>query len=255
MNVWNTYRNRISSSGDSKRDVFLKREKRYIKQKSADTLSHYTVTIDGHPQEVTILSSDLYNKKKIIAMPDEVITHGGLVFWNEYYWIITEKDYDNTLYSKGTMIQCNQLIKWVTDDREIIESYCVIEDGAQASLGEESGSNAVITTGNSKIIMTLPKNNYTELINRGRRFFISNGGASSPIPYRITKALKGTNIYQDEGVYLFVLEEDVLTSFDSVDLQIADYYKYFPKSTVVDPDFKEVINLDNKDEYGGQVWL
>lgn len=47
--------------------------------------------------------------------------------------------------------------------------------------------------------------------------------------FQLTKPIKLNNVFNDDGVFKFVLQEVTATSFDNFELRIADYYKYFPK--------------------------
>ena len=51
--------------------------------------------------------------------------------WMDNYWLITERDADTTVYTRAKMIQCNHLLKWVSDDNTIHEQWCIIEDGTK----------------------------------------------------------------------------------------------------------------------------
>lgn len=50
-----------------------------------------------------------------------------------------------------------------------------------------------------------------------------------PLAYQLTKPLKLGMSYGEDGVFKFVLQEVTATGDDNFELQIADYYKHFPK--------------------------
>ena len=64
-------------------------------------------------------------------MPGEDIEHGGLIRWADNYWLVTERDANNNVYARAKMIQCNYLLKWVSDDDKIYEQWCIVEDGTK----------------------------------------------------------------------------------------------------------------------------
>lgn len=136
MGVWDTYTNKISARGGNKHDAALKRETRMIGTKIGDNLSYHTVAIDGVAQDVAIINSDNLDEKTIISLPGEYIGHGGLVHWMDNYWLITERDANITVYTRAKMVQCNHLLKWVSDDNVIHEQWCIIEDGTKYLVGE-----------------------------------------------------------------------------------------------------------------------
>lgn len=147
MSVWDDYHNRIVSRGVTRRDVALNREKSMLLSKIPNSLSYQSVTIfdQSHgynidspatklsavEKSVSIINTDNLNEKYIISMPDDDIGHGDLVCWMDNYWLVTEIDANKTVYTRAKMIQCNHLLKWVSDDDTICEQWCIVEDGTK----------------------------------------------------------------------------------------------------------------------------
>lgn len=147
MSVWDTYENRIDTLGGTKRGAAKKREIRYINNKLPDNLSYKTVTIfdSAHSynidseaaqaakveQNVAIIDSDNLNEKYIFSMPGEDIEHGSLVYWEDNYWLVDERDANAEIRTRAKLMQCNYLLKWVNADDEICEQWCMIEDGTK----------------------------------------------------------------------------------------------------------------------------
>lgn len=147
VDVWDTYTKRLSSHGSTKREATLKRELRFINSKLPDNLSYTTVTV--YPSEygynitsydaldhcflqnVAIINSDNLDEKTIISMPSEDIALGSLIYWMDNYWLVCERDANTTVYTKCKLLQCNHLLKWISDDKEIMEQWCVVEDGTK----------------------------------------------------------------------------------------------------------------------------
>lgn len=86
-----------------------------------------------------------------------------------------------------------------------------------------------MTRGDSRIAVTIARNEYTAALNRESRFIIDDPQSSKMLSYLLTKPLKLGMAYGENGVFKFVLQEVTATADDNFDLQIADYYKYFPK--------------------------
>lgn len=231
MSVWDTYKNRIDAKGGSKRGAAFEREIRMINNKLADSLSYQKVTIDNLSQEVAIINSDNLNEKTIISLPGEDIGHGGLVSWMDNYWLVTERDANTTIYTKAKMIQCNHLLKWVSDDGVVHEQWCIIEDGTKYLTGELEDRNFVVTRGDSRIAMTIARNQNTVKFDRENRFLIDDPESEHKLAYLLTKPLKLGGTFNNKGVYKFVLQEITATDDDNHELGIADYYKYFPKDS------------------------
>lgn len=255
MSVWDTYECRVNTRGGTKHNAAIKREKRMISNKIKDSLSYQTVTIDNNSQDVAIINSDNLNEKIIISLPGEDIVHGGLVYWMKNYWLVTERDANTTIYTHAKMVQCNHLLKWISDDNIIHEQWCIIEDGTKYLTGEYEDRNFVVTRGDSRISLTIARNEHTVKFNRENRFLIDDPDSDHKLAYLLTKPLKFGGTYNNKGVFKFVLQEATATSYDNHELGVADYYKYFPKTNNKDGD-NSVIKEDNTStETGKKVWL
>lgn len=131
MSVWDRYSSRIESLGGNQREAIYRREVRTITDKIKNSLSYYSVTIDDVQQNVAIVSSKNMNEKRIMSLPGESITPGGLVYWMDHYWLVTDKDADGNAYEKATMTQCNHILRWIDEDGILHDQWCVISDGTK----------------------------------------------------------------------------------------------------------------------------
>lgn len=170
MSVWDTYKTRIEARGDTKRKTVFRRELHFLESNLRDSLSYHQVNIDGVPQEVAIINSDNLNEKKMLSFPGDDIRCGSLVEWEENYWLVVEKDANNEVYTRTKLLQCNHLLKWVDDENIIREQWCVIEDGTKYLTGEYEDRNFIVTRGDSRISMTIAKNEHTVKFGRENRF-------------------------------------------------------------------------------------
>lgn len=89
--------------------------------------------------------------------------------------------------------------------------------------------NFTITRGDSRIAVTIARNEDTAKLNRESRFLIDDPLSPKMLSYLLTKPLKLGMSFGENGVFKFVLQEVSATADDNFDLQIADYYKYFPR--------------------------
>ena len=228
MSVWDSYQRRMDVRGSDRRDAAFKRAARMLDTKFNNTLSYHTVQINNQPQEVTIINSDNLNEKTIITRPGEDFVCGDLVLWANNYWLISEKDANNELYTRGKLLQCNHLLKWIDSDGVIREQWCIIEDGTKYLTGEYEDRQFIVTRGDSRISMIIGRNKYTTAFERENRFLIDDPESKNKLAYLLTKPLKTGKSYDKGGIYSFVLQEVVSTVDDNMELGIADYYKYFP---------------------------
>lgn len=258
MSIWDSYESRIAASGRSKRESVLRRELHMLSAKLSDSLSFHSVKIDNATQEVAITNSDNLNEKTIYSLPSDVVKGGGLVSWMNNHWLIVECDANTEIYTKAKMRQCNHLLKWIDADGKTHEQWCIIEDGTKYLTGEYEDREFVVTRGDSRIAMTIARNEDTVKFCRESRFLIDDPESQEKLSYLLTKPLKVGMVYNTDGVYSFVLQEVVSTDDDNHELGIADYYKYFPKDpSSTQPDNEEsIVDPENNiDEDGRQVWL
>lgn len=116
--------------------------------------------------------------------------------------------------------------------------------------GELEDRHFVVTRGDSRIAMTIARNEHTIKFNRENRFLIDDTDSEHKLAYILTKPLKLGRTFNNNGVFKFVLQEVTATDDDNHKLGIADYFKHFPKSTVVDGELS-----DNTNNAGKKVWL
>ncbi len=188
-------------------------------------------------QSIAIINTDSLNEKSVKTLPDENLEQGSLIFWQGNHWLVTEKNADTELYTSAKILQCNHLLRWITNDGVVCEQWCVVEDGTKYLTGEYEDRNFVITRGDSRIALTLARNSQTVNLTRKDRFLIDDPDGKEKIAYSLTKPLKVGLTYNRNGVFKFILQEVNSTDKDLHELGIADFYKYF--SVRKDPDVSE----------------
>lgn len=256
---WSKYYDRMRLSGTSQRDAVLRREKDYIRRKMRNSLSFHTALVDGVSQELAIMNTDNLDTKTVIAMPDEDIRHGAVVEWMGEHWIVITRDYNTEVYTKGKMRQCNYLLRWVDvgdNGPEIIERWCIIEDGTKYLTGEYGDKDFVVMRGDSRVSMILPLDDQTLKLNRTNRFLIDDYYDDRVIAYRLTKPFKLGGSYGENGVLSFVLVECNTEDEDNLELHIADYYKYFPRPDGAGGEIPPTVYpVPGTDDGTGRKWL
>lgn len=262
MNPWNSYLSRMNTRGADRREVALRNAHRYLSVKLPASLSYHQMIVDGEARNIAVINSDNLERKTLCTMPGEDLPNGGLVEWMGQHWLITERDANNELYTKGLMRQCNYLLRWVADDNTIVERWCIVEDGTKYLTGEYGDSHYVITKGDSRISLTLPRDSYTIRLNREDRFLIDDYDSPNVLAYRLSKPFKLGGTYDSSGVLNFVLQECNTEDSDNFELHIANYYDHFPRSVeqdTADDDAEDQIEVEEvkpKDEQPGKkVWI
>lgn len=230
MNPWSTYQARMTANGVNKRDAVKRRECAYLNAKLPSSLSYHKLTVDGEMREMAVINSDNLNMKTLCTMPGEDLPHGGLVHWMDNYWLITARDANTELYTKATMQQCNYLLRWVAADGTIVERWCIITDGTKYLTGEYGDNDYIVVRGDSRIALTLAKDEYSIQLNRESRFLIDDYDSHDVLAYRLTKPFKLGGSFNGSGVLNYVLTECNTEDTDNFELHIANYYKYFPQN-------------------------
>lgn len=227
MSAWDTYQARLEANGVTRRERILKNTQSYISKKIANSLSCQKVLINGVEQAALILNQrENINLKKICALPGETLQHGGIVDFAGSKWLITELDANGEVYISGMMQRCNYLLKWLNKSGKIIEKWCIVEDGTKYLIGEKAED--LMSIGDARIAITVCKDLDTIELRRGKRFLIDDLDTETPLAYQITKSNKLFNIYENQGVFRFILNEVNMTDDDNVELRIADFYNWVP---------------------------
>lgn len=252
MNPWDTYKNRNTLHGSTGRERAKYALMNRLTHQIPSTLSYQNVDIDGVERNIVIINSDNLNQKTLCSLPGEDIRHGALIEWQNHRWLVTERDANTEIYTKCIMLQCNYLLRWINSKGEIVERWCIVEDGTRYLTGEYSDAFFVATRGDSRIAVTLPKDEETLALGRDARFIIDDYNAPNPLAYRLTKPFKLGGSYDDDGVVIFVMTECNSEFDDNPVLHIADYYKYFPReestedNTAVDTSLSDDSNVGDR---------
>lgn len=246
MSAWDLYESRIGVRGGNKRNAIKRREVHNILSNLPDNMSYTDVTIDGIEQTVAIINADNLDEKTILSLPGEDIKHGGLVEWMDNRWLVVEKDANRTLYTRAKLQQCNYLLRWVSEDSVIHEQWCYVEDGTKYLTGELEDRHYVVTRGDARIAVTIARNEDTAKLHRENRFIIDDPLSTKMMAFMLTKPIKLNNVFNENGVFKFVMQEVTATGDDNFELQIADYYKYFPREHTDD---------DTEPISGKESWL
>lgn len=248
MSKWKAYVSRTgvenNKSSNIKRETRLAHMQEQMCRKAGSSLSYDEVIINGLSQQISIIDvSDDYNVKKIFSLPNESVEHGGLVVWNNSYWLITEVNPRKEAYSEGKMTQCNHVLKWIDDEGNIIEKWCIVVDGTKYLIGEKSED--MMSIGDARIAVTLGRDKDTIKLHRGKRFLIDDEESDEILAYQITKPNRFFNTYGGKGVYRFILNEVNLTDEDNLELGIADYYNWRPKKDRPESDVKSDCSFED----------
>jgi len=252
MNQWDLYEARRTVTGKTKRDATLKREQRYLSHLIPDSLSYHHLVVGKQERQMAVINSDNLNEKTLLTLPGETVDCGQYVEWMDNHWLITEKDANTEVYTRAKMIQCNYLLKWVDErTRQVVERWCIVEDGTKYLTGEYGDKQYVFMRGDSRIQITIARDEYTKRLDRENRFLVDDPETETILAYRLTKPFKLSGVFNNQGVYRFVLSEVTTETTDDLVNFIPNYYKYFPR-----PEDPEIIDPGaGHTDSGKKVWL
>ena len=178
----------------------------------------YTTTFDAWIIDEKSYDADI-SKKKILMKPNQDLSQGEIINWENKKWLCTKIDQQNTYYNDGLIEFCNYELKWVNLDGKIQSAWGVLE--AKKLFTEGVQEQKYIITGNVEHRITLSRNNETLKIRRDDRFLISNN-INNPIGYKVTKVDDSFKY----GLVILNLQEQgaEVSPNDNAELMIADYY-------------------------------
>lgn len=226
---------------------------RYVEDCFSDTIDYHKVKRNGEDYELLIIKDTDGNtfKKKIKCRPSQPFNLGDYIVWNGQTWLVTLLDPDDKTYSSGYMYLCSLLLRWQNEKGEIVERFGFAEDFTKYSSGEKG--NSVITTGDYQYGITIPVDNETKPLIRGKRFAIDFEGNYPPDVYELTNRKIFLNDYTSfnrGGVMVWTLsydafnkEKDKLVNMsDDSQIWICDYIS--PTDPVEPDDGKSDILCD-----------
>jgi len=230
--IWDNFTDRVSGINGSPRDHAIHNIRRRAAVQLRHNPSFHTLCIDGETREMAVMAfAKKFNVKKLCALPDEHIPHGGLVCWKNNHWIVTQVDADDTAYESGLMQQCNYRLRWYNKQGQQIEKWCIVEDGTKYLEGLYRFD--MMELGAARIAVTVAKDKDTEALCRGDRFIIADADAVEKLSYRITKPNTLFNIFEDKGIYRYIMTETVIEGSDNtLDAIAKDNPALYPADSV-----------------------
>lgn len=104
MSYLNDFRKRMNYS-----DAIIDSTKEQILEDFDNMPTFHNVLINQSVQGVQIIS-DKFNQKTMISKPDETFNIGDIVEWKDRKWLCVKTDIDDTMYTKGSLLLCNNTI-------------------------------------------------------------------------------------------------------------------------------------------------
>lgn len=215
------YYERLTSRGRTRRERQMSWLMRDISEEVSDLLSYRTVQLRGKKVDMVIESTEVASTKKFIIPTEVEIGYGDYVVWDGVYWIVTERDFDDEIYIKGKMAQCNYYLQWQNEVGDIVGRWCVINQVTRYNNGVFYGK--VIDNIESTISVMIINDEETAKLKRGKRF-LADVDDVEPYAFNITQRDVLTNYYGSSGLIVWAISQDVFNpETDNRELMIADY--------------------------------
>lgn len=220
------YFNRIHRRGDTKRAATQRRAQSALLRKAGESLSSpIDVDIDGETATVLILNKPDDSEKQIVVLRGAMHA-GSIVRWDESYWLVMSSDKNDVLYASGTMNRCNYVLKFKNSEGNLVQKHCIITDVTKYLIGEAWKS--MMTIGDSRMSLAIPRDADTATIKRGTRFLIDDPIAVETCAYEITKPDRVTGVYDGSGIYKYLCREVNSSDSDNKAELIPNNEKYAP---------------------------
>lgn len=244
------YEARVLLHGATERDRNIKRIKNDIKRMIMANPSYKpnaTVTDTyGDERQVGIVinrgTQEYY--KEFEALPDTPIYAGDYVEWGRGIWIVQSCSTDDEIYKRGTLWQCNWLMKWQNDNGDIVERWCFASSASKYNEGVEQ--DKVFTLGSDQCKVYMPVDEEVLAVTKKKEmcFIIDNAIVGQP---RIYEAHNPSNVYSTfdvlrdddgklHGVTDWILKETTYTLTDrEMELGICGYKETEPPQPTPQP--------------------
>ena len=126
---------------------------------------YHVVGVNGSEQGVHIIH-DKNNDYKILSKPDETLSSGDIVTWEDNDWLIVRTFGDSQVQTKGIIIKCNNVLNYYQNNTNTLHKIpCAIEASVQLyRMGYDS--NRYLSEPSNTIVVRIPHNEITSQIKR-----------------------------------------------------------------------------------------
>ena len=219
-------------AGDYPNNVLLADAKaRFELQKTS--LEGKSALVDGVSEKIVAqnhtnpLNQAKYDKKISFDITSSAHT-GSILVFDGITWIVTSKMFDKMAYKVGSVLECNNMLKWLDDFGVIQSCPAFIQNKSLYTTGIDT--NRFITTPDSKLNGMIPVNSDTINLKRDKRFLLGYGGKL--YAYKLTLI----DIVTLPGLMLLVMEEDMIKDSDDLQLGVEvvteEYVSAIPSQTI-----------------------
>ena len=156
-----------------------------------------------------------------VLLPIGTCKAGMYIYYKNRYWIISGLVDNNQMYEKAIITLCQYKLKWQNSNNEIVERWTNVLSASQYNNGETG--NKTITLQSNQLMLFMPMDNETILLDNPKRFFITKNTVN-PKVYILTR--NDDVIYDygnDGGCINLIVTQDQIKTTDRPDLMLCDY--------------------------------
>lgn len=194
----NRHEARVWQKGTTERDRWVSYIKDDIAKKIMANPSYKpnAVVTDSYGDErqtgIVIESGTQEYYKTFQVLPETSIYAGDYVRWGRGIWLVHTCSTDDEIYKRGSLWECNWLMKWQNDNGDIIERWCFASSASKYNEGVEQ--DKVFTLGSDQCKVYMPVDDEVLAITKKKEmlFIIDNANAGQP---RIYEAHNPSNVY------------------------------------------------------------
>lgn len=225
------YAIRLKQRGNNARERALHYLKNDLLSNEDNMLSMKQVIWNNNDVKLIIDSTETASVKNFKALNREPIDYGDYIVWDDRYWIVNSRDYDDEVYVRGQMTQCNYKLKWQNESLDIIERWAVFAIVTRYNEGVFKGRQ--IDDIQSTISVLLPGDDETIKLKRNKRF-LADIYTEEPYAWEITQRDVLSNNYSGgRGLITLALSQDLFNdATDNKELMIADYKESVQKNEI-----------------------
>lgn len=192
------HRNRTFLRGDTERDRWIYSIKEDIVKKAIANPSYKpnAIIADSYGNErhfgLVINSGTQEYYKEFEALPDTPIYAGDYVKWGRGIWLVHTCSTDDEIYKRGSLWECNWLMKWRNDKGEIVKRWCFASSASKYNEGVEQ--DKVFTLGSDQCKVYMPVDEEVLAVTKKKEmcFIIDNATVGQPLIY---EAHNPSNVY------------------------------------------------------------
>lgn len=222
--MFDRYKRHISAYGNTLREQYINMEQFQINQLAPHSPNYKSVKIGEVSRNLMIVNTQQITSKTIYAMPGEDFDVGQIVLWNGSHWLITQRDLDNDIITRGYMQQCNRQITWQNpESRKIFSLWATVEKPYYSNL--DASQKIEVSTREFRV--QIPYTDESKLIDIGKRFMLETIG-DEPKTYRVVSVDSMTQRFDRDGeitgFIILNLEQDLYNPHtDNIELEVCDY--------------------------------